>query len=434
MGSSQSDKASTCEDVTENIIRDRRLKKRELDRKAQRMARERTKNRITQLEAMVAHLKQDDANSRVLSLMDHLSQAMGDRDKLLNALESLAFTIRGHIQDATREVGWCTTVGNIPALPRQSHDAPDSGPALGAHASSIPTADVPTDFLDPQLWLETELGLPNPCRILPNGDVFGNFLNDSTPSQDITLLPTLSGPRPCATYHLEDVIIPTATSKCDCAIPASGTSVPDINLWRAANEMLTRPTALWQSDVAIDDAECEDTVIRAIVEGWNSVEDKGNMVELWCKLRKLDELAWHKCRPTERLAVLRSICLMIEYHNDPSPRRQAALPRWLWIRPSQTLPHSRAVDFFAWPALRERFVFFQHQYCANLFWHLFQSNLRILWPFDFRDTYMQNAETGRFQLSPHFKECIGELSSWTMEAGFFKQFPELYDDIAVYLK
>ncbi|KAL6412998.1 hypothetical protein AUP68_02493 [Ilyonectria robusta] len=432
MGSSRSDKAPVCEDVTDNVIKDHRLKKRELDRKAQRMSRERTKNRIKQLEDMVAHLKKDDTDSRVLSLMDHLSQATSERDKMLNVLESLAFTVNGHIQDAKRGADRSPTVETIPALPLESQHVADSALYLGAHAASISTADASDDLIDPQLWLDQDLGVSNPCGGLSNGDLFGDFLTSSAPFQDITLLPTLLDPLPYHISPLEDIIIPKAPPKCPCAMPASGDSPPDINLWRAANEALARPTAQSQSGISTSDADCEDTVIRAVVEGWSSVENKGGMMESWCKLRKLDDMGWHKCRPTERLAVLRFICLMIDYHNDPSPRRQAALPRWLWTRPSQTLPHSRCIDFFVWPALRERFIFFQHQYCGNLFWHLVLSNLRIVWPYDFRDTYMQNAETGKFHLSPHFKHCIGELGSWTMEAGFFEQFPELYDDIAVY--
>ncbi|KAK7416165.1 hypothetical protein QQX98_005362 [Neonectria punicea] len=250
MGSSTSGKPSAC-NVSEDTIKDRRLKKRELDRKAQRLARERTKNRMTHLEAMVTHLQQSDANSRVLSLTNHLSQVTSDRDKLLNALESLTFTIRSHIQDATRgaeRVFPSTTVENGPALAPQSPDVTSPALPLDVHASSIPTADAPYDLLDPQMSANGKAG--------------------------------------------------------------------------------------------------------------SSVVDR--------------------------------------------------------------------------PSLRERFIFFQHRYCANLFWDLFVSNFRILWPFDFRDTYMRNAESGQFQLSPHFEQCLNELGAWTMKPDFFKQFPELYDDIPLY--
>ncbi|KAI1045017.1 hypothetical protein LB505_013352 [Fusarium chuoi] len=52
----------------------RRLKKRELDRKAQRLARERTKSRIAQLESMVDNLRQDDSNAQIATLMDQLGK------------------------------------------------------------------------------------------------------------------------------------------------------------------------------------------------------------------------------------------------------------------------------------------------------------------------------------------------------------------------
>lgn len=75
----------------------RRLKKREYDRKSQRLARERTKGRIAQLEVMVESLRQADSNARVASLMDQLGQVTMERDGLLQVLDSLDSTIRRHI-------------------------------------------------------------------------------------------------------------------------------------------------------------------------------------------------------------------------------------------------------------------------------------------------------------------------------------------------
>ncbi|KAF5611553.1 hypothetical protein F25303_14465, partial [Fusarium sp. NRRL 25303] len=79
----------------------RRLKKRELDRKAQRLARERTKSRIAQLESMVDNLRQDDSNAQIATLMDQLGKVTKERDNLLQVLDSLGSTIRRHIGDTT---------------------------------------------------------------------------------------------------------------------------------------------------------------------------------------------------------------------------------------------------------------------------------------------------------------------------------------------
>src|SRR5690242_5715764 len=92
-------------------IKNSRDRKRELDRKAQRSARERTKRRIAQLEATVAHLQQTDGDGRVVSLTDHLSQVMHERDTLLDCLESLGATIRSHLsrKPASIDRSPCTT-------------------------------------------------------------------------------------------------------------------------------------------------------------------------------------------------------------------------------------------------------------------------------------------------------------------------------------
>ncbi|RSL60229.1 hypothetical protein CEP54_006871 [Fusarium duplospermum] len=374
MGSAKKDKASTC-DMSEDAIKDRRIKKRELDRKAQRMARERTKNRITHLEAVVAHLKQGDTDSRILSLMDHLSRVTDERDKLLSAMEFLSFVIRSHIQDATRGTDRgdsSSTVENNPMLPAQSRDAAEIASFPNIHAPSIPPADTFMDLLGPQLLLDTELGLPASSTGLGNSDSSNDFLSDPYSSQELAIMPTLLGTLPWEMSPREDVIVPPAPPECSC------TTSGDDNLWRTANEALKRSCWDTRPEPAVEDTNCEDAVIRAITEGWESVGSRGVMMESWYRLRKVDDMFWHKCQPTERLAILTMISWIIENPRDSNPKRQASLPRWLRARPSQTLPHSLAIDFFAWPGLRERFVFFQHQYCANLFWYMLLSNFKFL--------------------------------------------------------
>lgn len=328
MGSAKKDKASTG-DMSQDAIKDRRLKKRELDRKAQRMARERTKNRITHLEAVVAHLKQGDTDSRILSLMDHLSRVTNERDKLLSAMESLSFVIRGHIQDATGgsdRGGSSSAVENIPVLPAQSNDTAETSSFPDTQAPSIPPTDTSMDLLDPQLWLDTELALPTSGTGLVNGNFSDDLLNDPYSSREIAIMPTLLGTLPWDMSPGEDVIVPPSPPECSCA------SSEDTNLWRAANVALTWPCRDTRQEPTMQDTNCEDVVIRAITEGWESVESRGIMMESWHRLRKLDDIFWHKCQPTERLAILTLISWLIEHPGGPSPKRQASLPKWLRAR------------------------------------------------------------------------------------------------------
>lgn len=116
-------------------------------------------------------------------------------------------------------------------------------------------------------------------------------------------------------------------------------------------------------------------------------------------------------------------------------------------RPLQEISHDPSADYFAWygapnlsqiitaltrqcrPALRYRFAVSPHQYCGNMFWHMFKEHLRIVWPYDFRDCYVRNVQLGTYGLSSLFKETVHNLRCWTMEPDFFDRFPELRQDI-----
>jgi hypothetical protein len=104
------------------------------------------------------------------------------------------------------------------------------------------------------------------------------------------------------------------------------------------------------------------------------------------------------------------------------------------ISPSQAIVHSYAIDFFAWPGVRERFVFAQHRYCSNTFWYLFNSCLHVLWPYEFRDCYSRNTTTGQYSISPSFEKRLYDINAWTMSDGLFRQWPEFYSDFPAYNK
>ncbi|PCD26945.1 hypothetical protein AU210_013364 [Fusarium oxysporum f. sp. radicis-cucumerinum] len=234
----------------------------------------------------------------------------------------------------------------------------------------------------------------------------------------------------------DDVIIPKAPVLCHCSSPASCASgYHDVkpNIWRAINETLVKPTKLSAEEMAIEEYNAEDIPVRAIIEGWDSIERAGKMTPTWRKLRRADELCFTNCADTERLAAMRICHLLITYHGDPTMERRATLPRWYWNRPSQALPHSYGIDFFVWPGLRERLIFSQHQYCNNSFWELLQTNLKILWTDSFQDTFYHNAHTSKYHISPLFEQRIRDINAWTMSTDFFQHFPELSEDIPAYM-
>ncbi|KAM0346277.1 hypothetical protein ACHAPU_005704 [Fusarium lateritium] len=421
----------------------RRLKKRELDRKAQRLARERTKSRIAQLENMVDNLRQNESNSQIATLMDQLSQVTKERDNLLQVLDSLGSTIRRHIGDSnTNEPASDTTEST--ACNSRTHTHPVMGervvPIMTRAASetscsplldlAIEPAGAGTDPFAYENWTYNTTNGPYPAALS-----FDSTILPPADSSLVHIQPFLSDMTP-STPEKPDVIIPKSPVPCHCSNPTSceaAFSRAEPNIWRAVNEIFQKPTRLSADELSIELYNCEDIAVRAILEGWDSLERAGRMTPTWRKLRSADELCLSQCGDVERLAVMKLCHMLLVYHGDPTLARRETLPRWYWNRPSQTLPHSYGIDFFVWPGLRERLIFSQHHYCSNAFWHLLQSNLKILWQEGFRDTFYHNAHSGKYQISPGFEQRIRDLNAWTMSTDFFERFPELNEDIPAYL-
>ncbi|KAM0324867.1 hypothetical protein ACHAQA_007833 [Verticillium albo-atrum] len=414
----------------DNDVAARRAKKRELDRRAQRAARERTRSRIAHLEATVQAMAHQESSGTIASLMEQLAETTRQRDELSRVLSSIESSVHAH-REAEKVVseGATTKLVEENAMQGQwpiSQDNVANAALLSAHDNAMEmltpgaimdltplpsdTFGLPTaDFLDPMT--------PGPATTLPQDDII-EFESMDSPTQ-----------------HTEYVIVPQPDKPCDCMSsstqPGSPASV-NRSIWRTANEALSGPGLLSHHTLRYEDELSEDIPIQVILEGWEAVERTQNIPPLWKKLRRTDELQFSNCGKTERLAILLLMHRLLRYQAEPTPDQYAKLPPWYLSRPSQSLPHSSAIDFFVWPGVRERFIFSQHQYCSNFFWTVFADNFRLLWPFEFRDCYKRNMQTGLYSVSPDFEERIYEIQAWTMAPDFFQHFPEMYADIPVF--
>ncbi|EWZ78771.1 hypothetical protein FOXG_14213 [Fusarium oxysporum f. sp. lycopersici 4287] len=145
-----------CNKTQTSTAEARRLKKRELDRKAQRLARERTKSRIAQLESMVDILRQDDSKAQIATLMDQLGKVTKDRDNLLQVLESLGSTIRRHTGDTSN-----ATTTSEPRSETKSESPAYAGPEQSQSQSTTNERIVP---------IKTEQGAaPETSNFPPHG-------------------------------------------------------------------------------------------------------------------------------------------------------------------------------------------------------------------------------------------------------------------------
>lgn len=281
----------------------RRAKKRELDRLAQRAARERTRSRIAHLEATVQAMAQKESDDRASTLVEQLADMTRQRDDLAKAVSSIEAVIRGHRE---AEKG---TRGQNEDLP-QAMCSGDADLAVG-----IGSMEFPEDGFDLALTESLDdLTSPAVPSLLPwTGAV--EVISDDTPLG-----------------HSPFVIIPEPEKICDCVAPPSMPPPGHSSIWRRANETLSGQEPLPRHMLQYEDDCGEDIPIRAILEGWDTVERAQELPPLWKRLRRIDQLQFSSCGRMERLAILRLMHRLLRYQVEPTADQFSKLPPWFLSR------------------------------------------------------------------------------------------------------
>lgn len=428
-------------------VSSRRLKKREIDRRCQRQARERTKSRIAYLEGLVEDFRRQDSSGQVATLMRQLHDVEAERDAMSKTLKDIQKAM-DIIKPIKSDVG-------PPARDLPCHDQSqsvyeaideeeDQKPSILSLSRDLSSTASQSNRLDHH----SDSGEPSYFDL-------ANF--DPTPTataQSPETLLRLDEQSPVSTSQvpgraksiIELDIAPSnyanswahSSSNCTCNQSHGGDRVPGQkslwrgSYWRYANEVLSERFD-WNHHVQpTSDAMSHDVPVRAILEGWDAVEKRGPLHPTWNVLKRIDQILFNRCPPAERLAILRSMHTLLQFHLETSSERYSRLPPWYIRRPSQKIAHSYAIDFFAWPGIRERFIFNEHDYCANEFWDLFATSLRVLWPFEFRDCYTHEVDTGLYKVSPQFEKRLCDIKSWAMGPDMFGRFPELQNDMPAF--
>ncbi|KAF4948563.1 hypothetical protein FGADI_9558 [Fusarium gaditjirri] len=362
-----------------------RLKKRESDRKAQRVSRERTKSRIAYLEDLVQKLSSGNDHDKTLSMVARLSEVTKQRDSLVRFLDSTSLSFTKHLSEAKQ---WdSTTVSQ--EEPRVQ--LPNVSGSVGRESS----AALMPDLLEASP-ATNELSLFSPDF---TGTLSGDTALEGGQSQTCMDLhsATYCAPR----GQPVDGKTPAASSPCDCTCSetrrlSDGFSVSR-NIWQAGYQVLK--ATLLSLSTSMLELECEaseDVPVRVVLYGWDHLEQPGRMTPLWRRVRQLDEICFSACGQVERLAVIHMVHRYMRAYADPtSTNISTILPRWyMKSTSSDDVSGHPAVDYFAWPSFRRQFSRYPHRYCSNLFWHMFKEHLRITWPYEFRDAYSVNVGLG----------------------------------------
>lgn len=326
------------EDVTDNAS-SRRMRKRELDRRCQRVARERTKNRIAYLEGLVDDFRKSDSSGQVTTLMNQLSDIAKERDTLARTLQGIQNSIQAH-QSLIKGETTGTSDKNSSDSPTHSNDnferfddetAVDPATNFSPHpGEKSPSPTSPIDMRLPYKFEDTQNEpLLVPRHALPlhtrNVDAFDPgkvFINDDA-----------------AENHgiPQGSIISRIEEGCECSANTAAGGKQAFNTWRFANEVLTKPTTMNADLERFEDVMEEDAPVRALIEGWPAVERMygGVLPPTWTKLRQIDEVMFGNCNVRERLAILRLTHKLMRFHINKE--KKSMVPAWYLNRFVQLL-------------------------------------------------------------------------------------------------
>jgi len=426
----ESEASSACRKMSQGSVEaspssqpmtlERRLKKRESDRKCQRVSRERTKSRITYLENLVEKLSQADDSGKVASLLDNVSRLQEERDSLaakIKSIESILFPAQRPM--AAESTKLQSTVSSLPEVPSSGFSpVQDMSTAASAHRTTSealkdsPVEGAPQSFAD-QDMASRDLG------------------NVSEASRDLIMHPTFSS-HGIGNAQYMPLFPPLGKHVCECRY-ARSVQNQALNFWYQGNSTLSA-WMKWPKlvpPVPEDDPYHDDTPVRAVVEGWDAVERRGHVHPMWRLLRTMDEgLFIHADTPQNRLGILYNVSRVLTAHLDTTKKRYGRLPQY-WLSRAGAQHCAYATNFVAWPGVRQALDCDEHRFCSNHFWETFINNMRVDWPYELRDCFLFNSAKGLYKLSPLFDETLKDIQKIGVSRSFFQHYPELGDAVNV---
>ena len=423
-----------------------RQRKRETDRTAQRIIRERRNKYISQLEGLVKTLQKGGNNEeRVEDLVRQIKAKDEEILRLRQGFASVTKIVSGLV-DPLRpgssrlcldEIESQSTYCDIqsPALAQQIvqdnrghqlislQEEQFCNMALSENASSeyYPTSPGHSILADQEGDLLFTVGLES------------SDISTQTPRLIAPKLDTQVAPRRHS-FSTQD----GARDAFDNSLSKIANSILqkrnlDSRLWSLAgcllNEILKYP-----QDVKQDLKYSEDIPIRGVIEGWEAVLERHGSLDLgWQWLQHIDHILFPSQPIPERLAILRMMRLQLEYQIHPQVGASQTRPRFMSAKPIQDyLQHDPLLEHYVWPGLRERMLLSPRRYASNTFMDNFTKSLGFLWPFKPSDCYLQNSATGCYQYSDAFKTRQADIRCWSVRMPLFEKFPELQQDMPAF--
>ncbi|KIW35299.1 uncharacterized protein PV07_02002 [Cladophialophora immunda] len=418
-------------------------RKRELDRVAQRASRERTKNRIRFLEEKLAALEAEDRDSRICDLMKVIKDLREENGRLASRLSKIKVWA-----DVDTQLSEESPTGNtqLPAPLTPSRVlTPDSEDATGdAPLELVDGHEVKAAGYSQQVF--QDLGSNEPDDPFPTTIDF-NLENETQELKDLAWA-FLSGPSSKPAVEAVAQASPFDSSETLCGLsnfipssivwaptPATPMMFPYSELpaeakWSFGNEAYTyaiRSTRQMGFDCSLTELQ---SPLRAILSGWEVVDERQRSHPLWMALRHVDELILPNWSIAQKIAYMLIAYRLLLYRINPTKENLDRVPPFLRPRPSQErIEHPIVIDFFIWPGLRDRLVFNHDRYSrTGHFSAAYCSYVRFCWPFP--DNYILARDTSNnYKVSQLFEKYAYDVNNWTVDERFFTSLPELRVDV-----
>jgi len=267
-----------------------RERKRAKDREAQRVSRERTKAYITHLETVVAELRQSSQKELGSTVEEQFKQQRKEIERLQRTVHKIA-------RLAQSVAGPGTSSANA--------EEKSLGGRSGEDEALEEADDGDVRMMTPPKEPSTAV-LPEEARL--NHQINSSPVAASTPAS----------PSPSDTDAWKEKVLhgisptdPSATSFLSSFLPLD-CNMP--NMFAALNGVITALQFCHGTRPTMTEAQDDDLCIRAVMFGWESVDEREFDV-VWRAIRTIDRRLYARCRTIERVGMLRILRAMLVVRN-----------------------------------------------------------------------------------------------------------------------
>ncbi|KFY16441.1 hypothetical protein V492_01327 [Pseudogymnoascus sp. VKM F-4246] len=423
----------------------RSQRKREADRKAQRNSRERQRSHTDHLENMIAILRKENGNAATSELMEMVWQLRSENERLRKIINSAKSALSVMSCEPTplpnpQHLG----LANVTGQPAGNNpQAPTVEGAVTKNPENPQTSVVPAKRAidDARPTVSSNL-VPNVeqsrKRRQTVGEITaennsGNVLNyteswmdkkvvDKTDNSPIDLSPWAAFLSPMSTMMPPPARPATRGMQCQ--------------IWEKSNKIYSQISTVTPAAAAaalrLSPSDYANLIFKAVINGWASLDTSERSNPIMKALADIDQV-FSQLDQVSRAAFMYKSHMLLKYHIDPEKSNWEEMPEWQ--RPSfsqRTKQHPIAVDFFVWPALRDRLIDSNHGYFATGdFSAYFRRHYKFSWPYSFQDTYVYDRDSNTYRLSPMFAQYHSNIKYWGVERPFLEKFPELAGDITL---